>query len=93
MKRLSAAIMEIIIMELGPEELLARVSDPLWFQAMGCVVSFDWHSSGVTTALCGALKEGLNSLGDDVPHAICGERQKELFGHLRSLLCMETNGV
>ena len=76
MKRLSAAIMEIIIMEFGPEELLARVSNPLWFQAMGCVVGFDWHSSGVTTTLCGALKEGLASLGEDVPLAICGGKGK-----------------
>ena len=76
MKRLSAAIMEIIIMEFGPEEFLARISDPLWFQAMGCVVGFDWHSSGVTTTLCGALKEGLASLGEDVPLAICGGKAK-----------------
>jgi hypothetical protein len=64
MKLLSAAIMEIIIMEFGPEEFLTRISDPLWFQAMGCVVGFDRHSSGVTTTLCGALKEGLSTLGD-----------------------------
>lgn len=76
MKRLSAAIMEIIILEFGPEEFLARVADPLWFQAMGCVVGFDWHSSGVTTTLCGALKEGLSSFGDDVPLAICGGKAK-----------------
>jgi hypothetical protein len=76
MKRLSAAIMEIIIMEFGPEEFLARISDPLWFQAMGCVVGFDWHSSGVTTTLCGALKEGLSTLGDDCPIAICGGKAK-----------------
>jgi uncharacterized protein len=76
MKRLSAAIMEIIIIEFGPEEFLARISDPFWFQAMGCVVGFDWHSSGVTTTLCGAIKEGLNALGDDVPIAICGGKAK-----------------
>jgi len=76
MKHLSAAIMEIIIMEFGPEELLARISDPLWFQAMGCVVGFDWHSSGVTTTLCGALKEGLASLGEDAPLVICGGKAK-----------------
>jgi hypothetical protein len=40
-------------------EFLRRIADPVWFQAFGCVVGFDWHSSGVTTTLCGALKEGL----------------------------------
>lgn len=72
MKRLSAALMEVIIIEFGAEELLRRIADPIWFQAMGCVVGFDWHSSGVTTTVCGALKEGLALLGDDIPVAICG---------------------
>jgi len=76
MKRLSAALIEIIILEFGPEEFLRRVADPLWFQAMGCVVGFDWHSSGLTTTLCGALKEGLVILGDEMPIAICGGKAK-----------------
>lgn len=62
--------MEIIIMEFGPEEYLARISDPLWFQAMGCVVGFYWHSSGITTTLCGASKEGPRTFSDDCPIAI-----------------------
>ena len=45
--------------EYGTAEVLDRLSDPFWFQALGCVVGFDWHSSGLTTVLCGALKEGL----------------------------------
>ena len=45
--------------EFGRAELLRRLSDPYWFQAFGCVLGFDWHSSGVTTTVCGALKEGL----------------------------------
>lgn len=76
MKRLSSAIMEIIVLEFGPREFLTRIADPLWFQAMGCVVGFDWHSSGVTTTLCGALKEGLALLGDDFPLAICGGKAR-----------------
>ncbi len=76
MKRLSGALIEIIIMEYGTKELLARLADPLWFQAMGCVVGFDWHSSGVTTTLCGALKEGLATLDEDIPLAICGGKAK-----------------
>jgi hypothetical protein len=76
MKRLCGALTEIIVIEYGPRELLARLADPLWFQALGCVVGFDWHSSGLTTTLCGALKEGLATLGDDVPLAICGGKAK-----------------
>ena len=76
MKRLSAALIEVIVLEFGPEEFLRRISDPLWFQAMGCAVGFDWHSSGLTTTLCGALKEGLIVCGDDMPIAICGGKAK-----------------
>lgn len=59
MVKLSSAIIEAIVEEYGPVEVLERLSDPFWFQALGCVVGFDWHSSGLTTVLCGALKEGL----------------------------------
>lgn len=62
MKALSAAIIEVIIESFGPEEVLKRLSDPYWFQALGCVTGFDWHSSGVTTTVCGALKEGLRDI-------------------------------
>ena len=48
-----------IATEFGPLEVLRRLSDPFWFQAFGCVLGFDWHSSGLTTTVCGALKEGL----------------------------------
>lgn len=59
MKQLGAAIIRAIVENNGPDEVLRRLSDPLWFQALGCVLGFDWHSSGVTTTVCGALKEGL----------------------------------
>src|SRR5665647_2285052 len=59
MVKLSSAIIEAVIEEYGPGEVLKRFSDPFWFQALGCVVGFDWNSSGLTTVLCGALKEGL----------------------------------
>jgi hypothetical protein len=59
MVRLSSAVTEAIVEEYGPAEVLERLSDPFWFQAFGCVVGFDWHSSGLTTVLCGTLKEGL----------------------------------
>jgi hypothetical protein len=88
MKRLSAEIVEIIVFEYGPEEFLRRVADPLWFQAFGCVVGFDWHSSGVTTTLCGAIKEGVGSLGSDFPIAVCGGKAKRAIatpGDLREV--------
>lgn len=63
MKALSTAIIEVIVEDFGTDEVLRRLSDPYWFQALGCVVGFDWHSSGVTTTVCGALKEGLAEIG------------------------------
>ena len=59
MKNLSGAMSEIIIYEYGQEEFLKKLSDPYWFQAFSCVLGFDWHSSGVTTTVCGALKESI----------------------------------
>ena len=59
MEQLAPAIVEAIVVDYGPSEVLARLSDPHWFQAFGCVLGFDWHSSGVTTTVCGALKSGL----------------------------------
>jgi hypothetical protein len=59
MKRLGGAITELMVIEFGAEGFLERVSDPFWFQCLGCVLGFDWHSSGVTTTTCGALKEGI----------------------------------
>lgn len=60
MVSLSEAIAEAIIEEYGQDELLRRLSDPYWFQALGCVLGFDWHSSGVTTTTMGALKTALS---------------------------------
>ena len=63
MIKLSNAISKIIVDEYGQSEFLRRLSDPLWFQAFGCVLGFDWHSSGVTTVVTGVLK---HSLKEDV---------------------------
>src|SRR5215217_4343831 len=62
MIRLSREITKHIVAEFGPDEMLRRLSDPFWFQAFGCVLGFDWHSSGVTTTVTGALKEGIRGL-------------------------------
>ncbi|RME35189.1 MAG: DUF763 domain-containing protein, partial [Gammaproteobacteria bacterium] len=55
-----------VVAEHGSDELLRRLSDPFWFQAFGCVLGFDWHSSGLTTTACGALKEGIRGLEADL---------------------------
>ncbi|MCS7115844.1 MAG: DUF763 domain-containing protein [Nitrososphaerota archaeon] len=60
MKRLADEIMRIINEEYGPNEILLRISDPYWFQAFGCVLGFDWHSSGLTTVVTGVLRDVLN---------------------------------
>lgn len=60
MIKLSGAISKVIVDEYGEHEFLRRLSDPLWFQAFGCVLGFDWHSSGVTTVVTGVLKQSLS---------------------------------
>lgn len=60
MKLLAGAIVEALIYEYGQDEFLRRISDPYWFQALSCVIGFDWHSSGTTTTTTGALKEALS---------------------------------
>lgn len=62
MKKMSGLIAEIIVDEYGQQELLNRLSNPFFFQSFACVLGFDWHSSGTTTTVCGALKESLNNL-------------------------------
>src|ERR1700746_2779461 len=66
MVRLGREIVRLIVEDRGSEEMLRRLSDPYWFQAFGCVLGFDWHSSGVTTTVCGALKEGLRGTERDL---------------------------
>jgi uncharacterized protein len=69
---LAGAIGTLIVRDSGPEELLRRLSDPFWFQAFGCVLGFDWHSSGVTTTVCGALKEAARRVSGDLGIVVCG---------------------
>jgi hypothetical protein len=58
--RLSGAVLGHMTSEYGPDDVLRRLSDPFWFQALGCVLRFGWHSSGVTTTTTGALKEAVH---------------------------------
>jgi len=76
MKKLSRAIAVAIVEEFGPEEFLKRISDPVWFQSFGCVIGFDWNSSGLTTTTLGALKEGLRYLERDIGIFVCGGKGK-----------------
>lgn len=76
MSQLAPAIAEVIVMEQGTSGFLARLSDPHWFQAFGCVLGFDWHSSGVTTTVCGALKEGLSKRGEELGLYVAGGKGK-----------------
>src|SRR5688572_18081138 len=70
--RIGGAIPMGVVDEHGPQEMLRRLSDPWWFQAFGCVLGFDWHSSGVTTVTCGAMKEAYKHFGNDLGIHVAG---------------------
>ena len=72
MMRLAGAITMAVVDEYGPMDMLRRLSDPWWFQAFGCVLGFDWHSSGITTVTCGAMKEAFKRYGDDMGIVVAG---------------------
>lgn len=74
MTRLGTAISEHILYHYGASELLTRLSDPFWFQAFGSVMGMDWHSSGITTSVLGALKRGLNPRSHELGIYVCGGR-------------------
>ncbi|HMJ83336.1 MAG TPA: DUF763 domain-containing protein, partial [Vicinamibacterales bacterium] len=74
MEALGTAIAESVIVHYGRPALLSRLSDPFWFQALGTVMGMDWHSSGITTSVMGALKKGLNPRAHEFGVYICGGR-------------------
>jgi len=76
MRRLARGITIAIVEEFGSEEFLKRLSDPVWFQSFGCVLGFDWNSSGLTTTTLGALKAGLFDIEDELGLYICGGKGK-----------------
>src|SRR5437899_6821162 len=76
MTRLGTALTEAIIHDYGTSAFLSRLSDPFWFQALGAVMGMDWHSSGITTSVMGALKRGLNPRAPELGMYICGGRGK-----------------
>lgn len=73
MKKMANAVSEIIIDEYGTQEYLYRLSNPMFFQSFGCALGFDWHSSGLTTTVCGAVKEALT---EDMGVVACGGKGK-----------------
>ena len=74
MTLLGTGICEAVLYQYGTSELLSRLSDPFWFQALGCVMGMDWHSSGITTSVMGALKRGLNPRAHELGIYVCGGR-------------------
>src|SRR3954454_5394375 len=74
MTMLGTGISESVLYHYGASELLSRLSDPFWFQALGSVMGMDWHSSGITTSVMGALKRGLNPRAHELGVYICGGR-------------------
>jgi hypothetical protein len=72
MTELGTAIAEHIVLEYGASDFLTRLSDPFWFQAFGAVMGMDWHSSGITTSVMGALKRGLNPRFNELGLMVCG---------------------
>lgn len=75
MRRLGRGIALSIVEEFGPEEFLKRLSDPVWFQSLGCVMGFDWNSSGLTVTTLGALKAGLFEIQDQLGIYVCGGKR------------------
>jgi uncharacterized protein len=76
MAALGGAIAESVVHHYGRPALLARLSDPFWFQALGSVMGMDWHSSGITTSVMGALKKALNPRAGELGIYVCGGRGK-----------------
>ncbi len=76
MTQLGTAVVECVVQSYGPHEFLKRISDPFWFQALGCVMGMDWHSSGITTSVMGALKRGINPRFSELGITVCGRRGK-----------------
>jgi uncharacterized protein len=77
MVTLGSAIVESVIYHYDRASLLSRLSDPFWFQALGTVMGMDWHSSGITTSVMGALKKGLNPKAHELGIYICGGRGRQ----------------
>ncbi|HEX9289245.1 MAG TPA: DUF763 domain-containing protein [Anaeromyxobacteraceae bacterium] len=74
MARLGRVLVEAIVLEYGRQELVRRLAHPFWFQSLGCLMGMDWHSSGITTSVLGALKRGLEPVEWELGVHVCGGR-------------------
>ncbi|TPV93388.1 MAG: DUF763 domain-containing protein [Myxococcales bacterium FL481] len=77
MQRLGRVVVEAIVLEYGRDEVLRRLAHPFWFQSFGAVMGMDWHSSGITTSVVGALKRGLAPVASELGLWVCGGRGKQ----------------
>ncbi|GAA4309317.1 DUF763 domain-containing protein [Mucilaginibacter gynuensis] len=94
MAKLGLAIVENIIADYGTEDVLRRLSDPFWFQSLGAVMGMDWHSSGITTSVMGALKRAVNPHSKELGIYICGGKGKQSTQTPAELLKVcETTGL
>jgi hypothetical protein len=76
MVKLGREMTDILVAEMGPDEFIARISDPVWFQSLGTVLAFDWNASGLTTILTAALKEAIRGRERELGIFICGGKGK-----------------
>ncbi|MCD9027554.1 DUF763 domain-containing protein [Luteimonas sp. BDR2-5] len=94
MTRLGAVLCQAIVLEYGRAELLRRLAHPFWFQSFGAVMGMDWHSSGITTSVIGALKHGLAPLSDELGIHVCGGRGRHSRATPAELLAVgERTGI
>jgi len=97
MVRLAREIVTVMIDEYGRDEFLRRISDPFWFQCLGCVLGYDWHSSGVTTVLTGVLKSAIDP--EEQGLAVCGGKGKTSMrapveiSHVGETFCFSTDRI
>lgn len=77
METLGRLVVETVVLHYGRDELLRRLAQPFWFQSFGAVMGMDWHSSGITTSVLGALKRGLEPVADDLGLHVCGGRGRQ----------------
>jgi hypothetical protein len=88
MTRLGTVISQAIVHHYGRDELLRRLAHPFWFQSFGAVMGMDWHSSGITTSVIGALKRGLTPLEKELGIHVCGGRGKHSRKTPQELVCI-----
>ena len=86
MSKLGLAIVETIAMEFSTAEVISKLSNPFWFQSFGAVMGMDWHSSGITTSVLGALKKSVNPHSKELGIYICGGKGKHSLQTPKELL-------